>query len=39
MHNLIYINAKVDSKSYDLLVDTGVSHSFVSLSLVRANNW
>ena len=29
----------VDNVKYDLLVDTGASHSFVSESLVKANNW
>ena len=39
MHNLIYLEASVDNVKYDLLVDTGALHSFVSESLVKANNW
>mgnify|MGYP006376667395 CR=1 FL=1 len=36
---MIYIKCIIDGNGYDVMVDSGASHSYVPLSIVRANAW
>lgn len=36
---MIYIKCIIDGNGYDVMVDSGASHSYVPMSLVKANSW
>ena len=36
---MIYIKYIIDGNGYDVMVDSGASHSYVPMSLVKANSW